>query len=220
MEPRHGARQGIAAVTLVGLVLSAAACGQSGSGTSSTTEPSPSVGPVAKGKIDSLLLSDAELKAIGIDYTRQPAESKVPEWGRIDQSDPCQRLEWVSQLASFSTFRFVNSSGPENFGIHQAVAIYPDPQAASAVVNKYSEDATACRKKGGLEVFTTMTPTELAWSFPTRDEAGAYVGDIAAWNVRAVKNVVVDVQSLRRQDGVATAANITDQIVAKVNSAA
>lgn len=198
----------------------AVACAQSGPGTAtSKAAPKPSVGPVSVNQIDSIALSDAELQSLGITYERRPADDGVPSWGNVDQSDPCQQLEWVADLQPFSAFRFVDSAGPSNFGIHQTVAIYADPPSAGAIFSKYSDLAASCKAKGGKETFTATTSTELAWSAPTTDEVGANVGNIAAWNIRLVKNVVVDVQSLRRRDGVAMAGRIADQVVAKVNAA-
>lgn len=64
-----------------------------------------------------------------------------------------------------------------------------------------------------------MTSRKLAWSLPTKNEVGSFSGNIAAWNVQVVKNVVIDM-SLRRRDGVVIANKIANQISANVNSAA
>lgn len=198
-----------------------AACGQGGAGgATSKAAPQPSEGPVAINRIDSLLLSDAELQAMGIVYERAPVETTVPDWGGIDQSDPCQQVEWVSALQPFVAFRYEDSRGSSNFGIHQTLAVYSSEQAARTVFDKYSKYAASCTANGSLEKFTATTPTELAWSLPTKNEVGANAGNIAAWNIRVAQNVIVDIRSLRRRDGVTVTSEIANQIVAKINSSA
>jgi hypothetical protein len=165
-------------------------------------------------------LAGPDLQALGIDYEPEEVEKAVPHWFDIDQSDPCRQLDWYSGLQPFLAFRLVNSRGPSNFGIQQTVAVYADGPAAKAVFDKYSGYAASCKAKGGPRVFTTATPTELASSVPTADEVGEYRGNIAASDIRVVENVVIDVQSFRRRDGVAMTAQIAERISARVKSIA
>ncbi len=109
----------------------------------------------------------------------------------------------------------VQSRGPSNFGITQTLAVYPNPQAAQATFKKYTDLATACKAHASGETYTTTSPTEVAWSLPTRNEVGENTGNLAAWTIRVVDNLVIDVSSARRRDGVATVAKIADKIVAK-----
>lgn len=208
-----------------GMRLAASACAialLAGCGQSATTsiesgaDPGSSATPIKAEEIDSLLLPDADLESIGISYERQPSETKLPGWsGMDDPSNPCQQSEWVEALQPWAAFRMVQSRGPSNFGITQTLAVYPNPQAAQATFKKYTALATACKAHASGETYTTTSPTEVAWSLPTRNEVGENTGNLAAWTIRVVDNLVIDVSSARRRDGVATVAKIADKIVAK-----
>ncbi|SLB51841.1 Uncharacterised protein [Mycobacteroides abscessus subsp. bolletii] len=172
--------------------------------------------PVKVQEIDRLLLSDPELEGLGIRYERQPTDIGLPGWNPVDdESDPCQKSKWVAVLQPWTAFRQVRSSGFSNVAVAQSVALYANPSAAQAVFEKVADVAAACQAKNGPEIYSVTSPREVAWSQPTQNEVGEYAGNIAAWNVRLVENVIVYVTSARDYEGVGIVAKMADGIVAK-----
>lgn len=198
----------------VSAVVVLAGCGQTATPPSSSADPG-SPEPVKASEIDSFPLSDPDLESLGISYERQPVQNAVPDWGSIDQTDPCQQSEWVSGLQPFAAFRMVINRGPSNFQVTQTVALYQNPQGAQSTFKRYAELVAACKAKGGNEVYSSSSPSELAWSKPSQNEVGEYAGNISAWDVRATENLVIYVSVYRRHDGVALSAKLADRIAAK-----
>ncbi|MDO3126528.1 sensor domain-containing protein [Mycobacteroides abscessus subsp. bolletii] len=167
-------------------------------------------------EIDGLLLSDPELEVLGITYERQATDTGLPGWNPVDDdSNPCQQSKWVAVLQPWNAFRQVRSSGFSNVAVVQSVALYANPSAAQAVFKKFADAAAACQAKNGPEIYSVTSPREVAWSQPTQNEVGEYAGNIAAWNVRLVENVIVYVTSARDYEGVGIVAKLADHIVAK-----
>lgn len=194
-----------------------AGCGQSATTPiQSSADPGSSTAPIKTEEIDSLLLSDADLESIGVSYERQQPETKLPDWSAMDDpSNPCQQSEWVAALQPWAAFRMVQSRGPSNFGVTQTLAVYSNPQVAQATFKKYTDLVAACKARVSGETYSITSPSELAWSIPTRNEVGENSGNVAAWNIRVVENLVIDVSSARRRDGAATTGKIADKIAAK-----
>ncbi|WP_195167896.1 sensor domain-containing protein [Mycobacteroides abscessus] len=204
----------IAAVLSIAVL---AGCGPTAtSDTPSSAAPDAAATPVKVEEIDALLLSDPELEQLGITYERQLADTGLPGWNPVDdESNPCQQSKWVAVLQPWAAFRRVQSMGSSNFAVAQSVALYANPAAAQAAFQKFAEVAAACQAKSGPEIYSRTSRGEVAWSQPTQNEVGEYAGNLAAWNVRLVENVMIYVTSARRRDGVETVAKLADRIAAK-----
>ncbi len=198
-------RQWLAAVGVV------AACGMAPAGLSGA-EPANGVSPAA---IDSFIVPIAEItpRMENTAVQNAPAPSPPPAKGGPTPGDPCYFDALRPDAAElFGTgvqaFRDVNYSGVSNIFVNQAIAVYPDAAAATAVVGRLTDGLSACRASGGVTI-ANLSPAGASWA-----------GSACADEARAVRNVAIRVQACHMDAPAGVVSTVADAISAKVNSAA
>jgi hypothetical protein len=178
-----------------------------------TAEPAAGVTPDA---IDTLIVPIGQITP-RMDYTtvqEGPSPSPPAAQGGPNPSDSCYFDALQPDAAElFGTglqaFRDVNYSGVGNILVNQAIGVYPDAAAATAVVGRLTDGLSACRASApaGLTI-GALSPAGAAWS-----------GSICADEARAVRNVAIRVQACHMDSPAAVAASVADAISARVDNA-
>ena len=195
----------LTALFVSGYVVSAAVAAADGS-----AEFSPS-------KIDSVLVTSKDVESLGVGFAETSTDTSDPDRGFPDPGNPCQVAGSTTPMDGFTAFRRVEFDSYSNFTVAEAVAVYPSSDDAKAVILRFVDNANRCGTAG--KQFFHADNSQMAWSFPTSNEAGEYTGNVSAWNVQAVDNVVVFATSQRHENGVVLSEKIAGLTAQRVRDA-
>lgn len=183
----------------------------------------PTGQPFPGDQIDHLPVSMEQVPLVGDTINRDypPATAQAPKAYPAEAGGLCGQLNGANDdVAVFGpdtlAFRSTRYSGFSNVHVDQAIGVYPDVAHAQARFAKLVDAANACKAAGGPTAVATADPTVLVWQTPSGSaDAGP---TLHAEQARLVQNVVVRVNVAQFDRSPEIAANIADQIAAKINN--
>jgi hypothetical protein len=215
---RAAVRSGSVAM-LVGIAVACASPPAPSHGAPPTGQPFPA------DQIDHLPVAIEQAPLVGDSINRDypPATAQAAQSYPTDAGGPCGQLNGANDdVAAFGpdtlAFRSTRYSGFSNVHVDQAIGVYPDVAHAQARFAKLVDAANACKAAGGPTAIATVAPNVVVWQTPSGSgDAGP---TLQADQARLVQNVVARVNVAQFERSPEIAANIADQIAAKINNPA